>query len=281
MKTINSKTHVFKLGIDKPALYIDSGEIVKVKTLDCYGNKLSECKYSNPATGPIYINDARKKDTLKITIKQITISSKGIIEVGSGIIKSDIHYQDVVIDCGYAVYNDLRIPITPMIGVIGVASQYEAISTISPGTHGGNLDCKEIKENSIIYLPVFHDGAYLSLGDLHALMGDGEISGSGLEVAGEVILKIELLKNFDLHAPLVISDELLYFIASDVSMDEAIRCANKLCLEFLLKYENYNLISAMELLALIGNIGICQLVNPLKTVKLSIPLKYLKNSNLL
>ena len=80
--------------------------------------------------------------------------------------------------------NELQIPINPMIGVIGL--QKESISCGTPHDHGGNMDCKEIKEGTTLLLPVNVPGALLALGgDLHAAMGDGEIGVSGVEVAGE------------------------------------------------------------------------------------------------
>ena len=62
----------------------------------------------------------------------------------------------------------------PQIGVIGTAPAKEGVPAITPGSHGGNMDCRRIRQGSVLYLPVSVPGALLSVGDLHALMGDGE-----------------------------------------------------------------------------------------------------------
>jgi len=77
-----------------------------------------------------------------------------------------------------------------MIGVIGVAPENGQINCGTPGSHGGNMDTKLISEGAKLYLPVFVEGALFGLGDLHALMGDGEIGVSGVEVAGKVVVEL-------------------------------------------------------------------------------------------
>ena len=92
-------------------------------------------------------------------------------------------------------------PMAPMLGVIGVAPDgNHAISTIPAGKHGGNLDnnCNGI--GSTIYLKVSHPGALLSIGDMHASQGDGEISGNGVEIGGHVLLQCDLIRAKDLYA---------------------------------------------------------------------------------
>eukprot|EP00957_Ditylum_brightwellii_P017653 1329914-Ditylum_brightwellii.AAC.1 len=79
----------------------------------------------------------------------------------------------------------ISFPSCPMLGVIGVAPSGDApISTMPAGTHGGNLDNKANGIGSTIYLPISHPGALLSIGDMHASQGDGEISGTGVEIGG-------------------------------------------------------------------------------------------------
>src|SRR5699024_2115848 len=88
----------------------------------------------------------------------------------------------------------IKIPVRPMIGTIGVAPSKEPVSTLYPGDHGGNMDLNEIHIGSIVYLPVFVRGALLSLGDIHASMGDGEVTGTGVEIGATIHTQIELIK---------------------------------------------------------------------------------------
>ncbi len=87
----------------------------------------------------------------------------------------------------------MDIPLNPIIGVIGVGPEDEAVSAGTPGAHCGNMDnmdTKLITEGSTLNLPVFAEGALLGLGDFHAAMGDGEIGVSGIEISGRFLYKI-------------------------------------------------------------------------------------------
>uniref|UniRef100_A0A7S4EJJ1 Uncharacterized protein n=1 Tax=Pseudo-nitzschia australis TaxID=44445 RepID=A0A7S4EJJ1_9STRA len=88
-----------------------------------------------------------------------------------------------------------------MLGVIGVAPSPEndPIGTIPDGKHGGNLDNNSNRIGSTVYLPVNHPGALLSMGDMHASQGDGEISGTGIEIGGDVLLRCRVLKQEELY----------------------------------------------------------------------------------
>lgn len=290
IQTISSKNIITKMGKEnKPVFFLESGESVKLETLDCFGNRFytetkdfDKIRGYNPATGPIYVNDAKAGDTLKVTIEKIELGEKAVIEFRykSGILGERVEefdYKIIKMDTECAYLDDLKLPLKPMIGVIGVAPRGEAISTVVPDSHGGNMDCNEIKENSVLYLPIYQDGALLSLGDLHGLMGDGEVGNCGLEAYGTVQIKIQVLKNFKITNPLVVADDKLFALGSDESLDEAIKMVSNDLVDLLVKYERFKAIDAIRLISMIGDLGICQVVNPKKTVKMSLPLSILKN----
>ena len=79
----------------------------------------------------------------------------------------------------------VRLPLRPMVGVIATAPDGEPIGTAYVGRHGGNLDCNLIAEGATVHLPVRVPGALFYIGDVHAVMGDGEVSGSGFEIAAQ------------------------------------------------------------------------------------------------
>ena len=70
----------------------------------------------------------------------------------------------------------------------------EAWGGLWPGNFGGNMDASDVREGATVYLPVFHDGGYFYFGDGHALQGDGEIVGSGLETTMDVTLQFDVIK---------------------------------------------------------------------------------------
>lgn len=74
--------------------------------------------------------------------------------------------------------------------MIGVAAKNEGISCDKPGAHGGNMDTKLVTSGATLYFPVFHEGGLLSLGDLHAAMGDGKISVFEIESSAQISINV-------------------------------------------------------------------------------------------
>ena len=76
-----------------------------------------------------------------------------------------------------------------MVGVIGTAPRRGEESTLTAKDHGGNMDCTSIAPGAVLYLPVNVPGALLAMGDLHAIMGDGECGNCGVEIGGRVTVR--------------------------------------------------------------------------------------------
>jgi amidase len=169
---------------------------------------------------------------------------------------------------------NIRLPLRPMIGVIGVAPANDSIDTFTPGEHGGNMDCKEIIEGSTIYLPVNVPGALLAIGDLHALMGDGEVLICGLECPGTVKIRVNVVKNAKIPTPMVVNDGKAAFIASKATLEEASVAASR-GMQGLLMQSGLDAAEAGRLLSLVGDLAICQIVDPLMTVRMSVALSVL------
>src|SRR2546423_6741802 len=85
-------------------------------------------------------------------------------------------------------------PARPMVGVVGVATGGEELSNGLAGRHGGNLDDHLHGTGARIYFPVRQPGGVFAVGDMHASMGDGEICFTGVEIAGEVTIRFDVLK---------------------------------------------------------------------------------------
>lgn len=294
MKYISNKNLVYAMSKKNHAvMQIDSGETVTLETLDCFGDyfynttvhNTAELPPSNPATGPIFITGAEKGDCLKITVEKIELGNKAVIEsvencdcLGKRV--KGRKYKLVDIHNNHVQYSeDISIEMQPMIGVIGVAPENDEISTLIPGKHGGNLDCSDIREGSILYLPVFADGALLSVGDIHGIMGDGEIGYSGLETNGKVNLRIEVIKNFQILEPIVSYNEQLSLLSSAETLDAAAEQVSLAMHDFLCQNSTLDSEDIVRLLTLLGKLGICQAVNPMKTTKLSVPVWLLDKAN--
>ena len=195
------------------------GEKVKFETNDCWFQQITseeqvmeEINYDilNPATGPIYVENAEPGDLLQVKIIDINVKSRGsaLVVPNEGVLGDQVTkpiVRIIDIEDGHAIFHGIKLPIEPMIGVIGVAPAKAdgEWATDSPWKHGGNMDTKDIKVGSTLYFPVHQKGALLALGDCHAIMGDGEICFTGLEVPAEVILEVNLIKNKAIIWPLV------------------------------------------------------------------------------
>ena len=157
-----------------------------------------------------------------------------------------------------------------MIGVIGVAPADGAVPCGTPGDHGGNMDCTRITAGATLLLPVAVPGALFALGDLHAAMGDGEVGVSGVEIAGQVTIRVEVLHGAAWPAPMVITDADASVISSAPTLDEAADIAAERAVRWLSTAAGLTLADAVMLLSAIGRLRICQVVDPLKTARMEI-----------
>lgn len=269
---------------NKAAASVDSGTTVVFETLDCFSGEVqsendtvSDIDFSkvNPATGPLYVNDAKVGDTLKVTIKRIDIDDKGAVLTapGLGLLSEGIEKEETAIaeiTEDMTVYKGFNIPLTKMVGVIGTAPAGEGVNTGTPHDHGGNLDTTLLGEGATLYLPVNVDGALLAMGDMHSSMGDGEIMGSGLEVAGEIEVSVEVLKDSDLPLPFIETDELYVTLASRETMEDASKLALNHMVDFITKKTDLTFNQAGMFLSMAGDLKVSQAVNPNKTMRVEV-----------
>lgn len=183
-----------------------------METDDCYGGQITDASVKRPdiditimdcSVGPIEVRGAKPGDTLCVEILAIELGRQGVMVTskGLGVLGDRITEADtkvIPIEDGFACFSDkIRLPLTPMVGVCGVAPRPGLdIHCAVPGDHGSNMDTKMVKAGARVYLPVSVPGAGLAVGDLHACMGDGELSGTGIETPGP-----DLSQNHALQGP--------------------------------------------------------------------------------
>ena len=282
----DSKT-LFSFGKDlEPVLKVPSGETVRIRTKDCFGNQLlgpedqlSEIDWEaiNPATGPIYVEGAVAGGTLKVHIDNIeldaqTSSCTGKDEGVCGDRFSDWATHFCKVEDGKVVWDDrLSIPLAPMIGVIGVAPEGEPVNCGTPGKHGGNMDNTAIAAGATLYFPVAVDGALFGCGDMHAVMGDGEVSVSGAEVAGYATVTLTALPELSVPNPLIENETHFGIIVSAESLDKAAELAVQQMVDLLASRTNESEADLVMLLSLVADVRVCQMVDPEKTVRFMVP----------
>ncbi|RMD01033.1 acetamidase [Clostridium autoethanogenum] len=286
MKIIDKPIYEFSKK-NLPLANADPGELLLFKSMDCFSNQIKAEKdlvlymdYSiaNPAAGPVYINGAEVGDVLVVDILDIKVANQGVIctSRGCGPLCDDMEDRTKVvkIDNNVAEFNNVKFHIDPMIGVIGTAPSGEAVDNGFPGNHGGNMDSKLIKKGSRVYFPVRTPGALLQMGDIHAVMGDAELCGTGIEVEGEILVKTSIIKNFELNWPVTETQNHWYVNASDHDYEKAVKYASKEMQRLMVNAYGWDKTDVYLYLSVQGNVEINQACKPCHVeliLRISIP----------
>jgi amidase len=233
-----------------PALTIFPADSVESWSVDAGGVDAQGKRRNqggNPLTGPFYIEGALPGDTLLVHFTRIRLTRDS---AGSGqrVTPSALEapyfarQQNVqnfdsnwTLDRSAGVarltkptgkLKDYRVPLKPMLGCVGVAPpQQQSLRTGYPGVFGGNMDYNQLVEGTTVYLPVFHPGALLFVGDGHAAQGDGELTGDALETSMEWTFTVDVIRGRAVPNPRMESAE--YWMASGIanSVQEALQGA--------------------------------------------------------
>ncbi|MCR2034971.1 acetamidase/formamidase family protein [Adlercreutzia mucosicola] len=287
MVELGDEKVIYAFGADvEPVLTVSSGETVRIRTKDCFGNQvrtaadvLDEIDWDriNPATGPIFVEGAQPGGALKVQIDAIELDDQTASCTGEGEgVCGDrfdawstklcaIEGDRLVWDAG------LSIPLAPMIGVIGVAPAGEPVNCGTPGSHGGNMDNTAIGAGATLYFPVAVPGALFGLGDMHAVMGDGEVSVSGAEVAGWATVTLTALPELAVPNPLIETATHFGIIASAETLDAAADLAVHQMVDLLAAGTGRGADELVMLLSLVADVRVCQMVDPEKTVRFMVP----------
>lgn len=275
-----------------PAYYMHSGETVAIETTSpgFTQEKFDEIKATEnfpkrilSITGPIYVFDCKRGDTLRITIKDINLDKIGKMWSGQwiGYLMDELQtcfLKEVKVVGNEVIFdNSIKDYIQPMIGTIGIAPANEDVDCLVPGIHGGNMDVKELGIGSVLYLTAQVDGGLVSFGDVHATMGKGELLGTGVEIGSTVSAKIEVLKPQDINISVIENSDNYITVFSDKNVESACKELLKISIPIIMKANNLSYSDAYCFIGQFCDIGIAQLVNPLSTVTLTIPKRLLKN----
>ena len=235
---------------DYPILkHINLGDTVLTQTLDSGGQDLNSkhmCEPGNPLTGPFYIEGTDPGDTLAVHLSKLKMNRNwgytsyrlGLVALTPDSIENTYsnNYKQNVVRKGrkdlISWYinletntvrlkeentgnHNMEFPAKAMLGCVGVAPEGDFSPTSGPsGEWGGNIDYNAIVEGSIVYLPVFHPGAFLYIGDGHALQADGEPLGTGIETSMDVEFSVTVIKNKKINMPRLETSEFISSIGS-------------------------------------------------------------------
>jgi acetamidase/formamidase len=233
------------LGPHDPILWVHSGDRITTDTVDARGFDHLRDQVAirgNPMTGPFAVQEAEPGDALAVRILEITPSrTYGFTTASTAphcvepAFAASLPPNDLVewrIDLAArqvhlvaprpASCPELVLPLDPMLGCFGVApARNQAISTATSGPYGGNMDYRACRAGAAIAFPVSTPGGLFYLGDVHAVQGDGEISGNGVEVSARVTFELHLLKQYELQWPRLIDSVGIATIGNARPLDQA------------------------------------------------------------
>jgi amidase len=302
-------THKYKatagvqtFAVRPPVLTVKPGDRVETETFSREGD------YYNPKApgpwpgevGPFAIEGAAPGDTLVVRILKLTpnrdvaissVAPNGISGVAADnrtrmlndplpakryVWRIDRQRMMGILDLPASASKRIEIPLRPMLGRVAVApAGEEAWGGLWPGDFGGNLDASDVREGATVSLPVFHDGALFYFGDGHALQGDGEIIGSGLETTMDVTFQFDLIKGKRIRWPRIEDDTHIMVAASVRPLIDALRIAYVELIEWLVAEYGFDKMDAFQIASQIGEVRVANVVDPNYTVVAKFPKKFL------
>lgn len=164
----------------------------------------------NPVTGPIFVKGAQPGDAIEVSFLEYRLKDWGWTAIIPGFGLLADQFKDPYLKIweldpkgAFAPFSDrIRIPVRPFPGTIGVALDEPGNhSVVPPRKNGGNMDIRHLTVGTRLLLPVWVEGALLSIGDTHAAMGDGEVCGTAIEAPMEMVVRVNLIKGAHLKTP--------------------------------------------------------------------------------
>jgi len=289
-----------------PVLRIAPGDRVVVETRDAFEgavkteqdlpSKVLRMPFVNPQNGPILVEGAEKGDTLAVHIESMLprgpnprgtcamIPQFGALSGTSltALLAADLPEIVRKIDVDEkGVYWSKRVtlPYRPHIGTLSCSPEIDSINTLTPDSHGGNMDLPDMGPGSISYLPVRTDGARLFIGDAHACQGDGEVCGTAIEYPSTTTIRVDLIKHWTLEWPRLETEQMVMCIGSARPLEDAARIAYKDLVLWMEAEYGFDRWDAYMMLSQCGIVRLGNFVDPKYTVGAGILKRYLSEAS--
>jgi amidase len=256
-------------------LKVQQGDTIKSESVDAGGtDKNGEriAKRGNPVTGPFFIEGASPGDIVAITLTSVSLNRDNATTVG-GFVKRSLPMEVIKevygrnarlvkwkldIKSGYAIpdltsehLGDFKIPLNPFMGCLGLAAPINKKEPLTyfADEYGGNMDFYKVTKGATIYLPVFHEGALLYIGDGHAVQGDGELNGDALETSMDFAFVARVIKGQPkISFPRIEDSEHIVSMAMGKTLEEALKKATLGLLEWIQRDYNLTLREASQVI---------------------------------
>jgi amidase len=287
--------------VREPILRIKPGAVVETRTFSRDGDYYARAGGAWPGeVGPFYIEGATPNDTLVVKIVRLRVNrdtavsavNPGGISAVAGDSRTRILNDPLparrfvwqidrqrnvgILELPNSASKRFEVPLRPMLGRLAVAPQgEEAFGGLWPGNFGGNMDSPDAREGTTVYLPIFHDGALFYFGDVHALQGDGEIAGSGLETTADVTFQFNLIKGRRIRWPRMEDENDIMVAGSVRPLVDAFRIAQVELIDWLVTEYGFEKMEAYQVVSQAGHSRIANVVDPNYTVMAKFPKKLL------
>jgi len=303
--TLVAATHHLKpsgghatFAVRAPVLTVKPGDVLESETL--WGDWYEKPGGKWPGeVGPVAIDGAEPGDTLVVEVLKVrpnrdtAVSTQGgrfgalVPDGGTAMLNPDFPRGRYVwrldraamtgsVELPGSTVRTVTVPLRPMLGRVAVAPEgEEAFGGLWPGRFGGNMDVADVRDGTTVYLPVFHPGALFYFGDGHALQGDGEVCGSGLETSMEVAFRFGLLKKKPIAWPRLEDAEHLMVAGSARPLSDALRIAFVELIGWLEAEHGFDRADAYQLVSQTAVVRVANMVDPVYTVVAKFPKRFL------
>src|SRR5213596_1219576 len=261
----------------EPVLEVEPGATVTFETNDCFTGQITseddlvtaiDFERVNSATGPVAVRGAEPGDSLVAEIIDVRPIEVGFACLIPGFGQLIEQVQAPVtrlfrVEDGWIQMNEhVRFPARPMVGVVGVATDGETLGNGLAGRHGGNLDDHLHGTGARMYFPVRRPGGMFAVGDMHASMGDGEVCFTGVEIAGEVDIRFDLLKGKQATWPVTELADRWVPHATALHYDEALKLCTEEAAKLLVDEWEFSVEDAFIFLSVACDAGVAQACKP-------------------
>ncbi len=306
-----------KFSFDKnaqPAVTVNPGDEITFYTEDAnvsyitkesdivwdFDKMYRECGGCNPISGPVYVAGAKRGGYLAVEILSVNAGGErgggySAVYPGCGALTSAASIQEPLeartkicgIEGGKGIFKthdgkkSIHFDLNPFVGTIGVAPvEYSRSAMYHGRDYAGNIDCPDVKAGATVVLPCNHDGGLLSIGDVHAAQGDGEITTCALECRGEVKVRVSVLSAAEARYcrwPQVNTSDYIGAIICNEMLDmgEQIRIGYVELVDRMHAYYGFDKMDAYQLLGLVGKVQVGQVLQTSNSCVVKIEKKYL------
>lgn len=282
-----------------PVLSIASGDTVSIETWNAWGNSVTPettiedilsllQKFPDVGphdlTGPIEVRDALPGQVLQVDVLELTLRTHGYNlnlpgDYRAGLLPEDFaqanirHYELDLDSMTTEFLPGIRLPLRPFLGFMGVAPQRAGPhNSIPPGSHGGNIDLRDLCVGSTLFLPIWIKGARFYAGDAHACQGNGEVNLTALEASvREARLRLTVLEGPPIARPRAETPQEWITMAFHEDLHEATKLACRDMVNFITQTTDLDAVDGYALCSLAMDLSVTQVVNQTVGVHATLP----------